>query len=357
MHRFSVSACSLVLLLAGGAFAQTDSGLWRFVPPDAKAVIGIDWKAVQQSPAGNIIREYWLNGEVASIPGIEFLDNVERVLICSPGKKSDSSVSEPKLLIAIRGNFDLAKVRQMLREHGAKPQTFNSVAVYRPQERGARDLAFVPLDAKTILLGDASSVFAGLERPTLPVEEQDHSAVVTRAVVLDASYDVWAVMATPGALAGGRLMAMFTGEDFGAETEGFEAGLSLRDGLDVRISVNATSELAAKRLAGGLSEVLKLSAKDHKTSQPALSEIEKKMKAYADGSTVRIGLRLTKDEFDRNSRLLAAARQAERSNAVAQANSVPPTNPAAKATAGAPEKQVIRIEGLDGGAREIPYHQ
>jgi hypothetical protein len=352
MNRFLLPAFNLALLLAVNACAQTESGLWRFVSPDAKAVIGIDWKAVQQSPAGNIIREYWLDGEMASLPGIEFLDNVERVLICSPGSNPEDGQSDPKMLIAVHGNFDLAKVRQALLAHGAKAQKFNSIAVYRPQERGARDLAFAPLDAKTILIGDASSVFAGLERPALPVEEQDHNAVVTRAVVLDATYDAWAVMASSGALAGGRLMAMFTGEDLGEETEGFEAGLSLRDGLDVHIGVNARTELAAKRLAGDFSEVLKLSAKDHKAAQPGLAEIEKKMKAYADGSTVRITLRLSKDEFDRNSRQLAAEHRTEPAAAVAQ------TDPPAKTDApGAPEKRVIRIEGLDGGAREIPYHQ
>src|SRR5579864_5904902 len=129
----SVSLFAL-LLSPAVVSAQTDPTLWRFIHPHAKAVISIDWKTLKGSHVGALLREKFVDGNPGSaIPGIEFLDNVDRCIISSPGRAAGDETSEPPLLIVVRGHFDLAKVRNVLTGHGAKPQLYNSIQVYRPQ--------------------------------------------------------------------------------------------------------------------------------------------------------------------------------------------------------------------------------
>lgn len=308
--------------------AQTDSRLWRFVDPNAKAVIGIDWKRTQQSPAGAMLQQK-LGADIFQAPGVEFLKDVERVLISSPGRESLEDASEPPMLIAIRGHFNLSDLRKALVDHGAKRQMYGTIPIYRPSGKNGQDLGFVLLDAQTVLIGDIGSICSSLGRTEFTPREAN--ATLTRAAALDAAYDVWAVNSSTGALASTRMMGMFTGEEFGDAATAFEAGLSFRDGLSMNVSVNTRAEAAAKLLSSRISKVLKLAAKD-KPTNPALAEFERKMKVSYANMLISITLRLTQDELEKNARLFArTVKKME------------------------PEKMVVIIEGLDGGMKEIPY--
>src|SRR5712672_1420661 len=88
------------LLLAASAIApaQTDPALWRFIQPNAKAIISIDWKHVRQSHVGTMLREKWIDTNSAAIPGAELLSDVDRFLISSGGQNADDETSEPPIL-------------------------------------------------------------------------------------------------------------------------------------------------------------------------------------------------------------------------------------------------------------------
>jgi len=92
------------------ASAQTDPALLRFVHPDAKALISIDWKRVRQSHLGTMIREKWIDGSPGgAIPGVEFLDDIDRFVISSPGRNPIfGSTEEAPMLVVVAGHFDLA---------------------------------------------------------------------------------------------------------------------------------------------------------------------------------------------------------------------------------------------------------
>src|SRR5260370_42312703 len=114
------------LLAAAVAPSQTDPTLWRFIQPNAKAIISIDWKHVRQSHVGTMLREKWVDAN-AAIPGVEFLNDVDRFLISSGGSNAGDETAEPPVLIVVRGHFDLSRVRRLLVTHGASAQAFNSV--------------------------------------------------------------------------------------------------------------------------------------------------------------------------------------------------------------------------------------
>src|SRR5450755_1283795 len=147
-----IPAIAALLLAPAIASGQTDPALWRFIQPDSKALISIDWRRLSHSHVGTILREKWINSDGASIPGIEFLDDVDRFVISSQARDNASEASEAPMLIVARGKFDVAKVQRVLRAHGAKPQMFNGIQVFRPQGKGSKDMAFVVLDAQTIVI-------------------------------------------------------------------------------------------------------------------------------------------------------------------------------------------------------------
>jgi hypothetical protein len=362
MRRLPIRFARLILALAPiiglaqiepWARAQIESGPWRFVDPASKAVIGVDWKRISRSEVGVMLREKWLNPEAGAIPGIEFLDDVDRFLVSSPGGDPSGQTEEAPLLVVATGHFELAKVRALLLARGTKPQQFNSWLVYRPQGKNAKDLAVVLFDAGTILIGDSRSIFSSLDRSAFQHAAPEANSILARAAEMDAAYDAWALVTAPGTLASNRLTELLTGAGLDSEAQGFEAGISLRTGLAADITVLFSSEDDAKSMATELAKIVHLAAKDQ-SGEPFLQDFEKRLKFASDGPRTRISLRLTPRELEKNAQLFAA-----RKRAPAIAPDVRPVAKAAPAPAPvqAPEKLVIRIEGLDGGTREIPFPQ
>jgi hypothetical protein len=345
--------------------APSDATAWRFADPEAKALIGIDWARIRQSQAGTMIREKWLaTGGAAGLPGMELLDDVDRVLISSPGINPLGDSAEAPILIAIQGHFDAAKVHQVFARLGAKPQSYNSFQVYRPQghtaQGEAKNTAWVLFDAGTILYGDARSVFAALDRNQFAASSPASGPLFARAAELNAGYDFWVIMDAAELVSNDQVAALFRGGEWAAEAQGFEAGVNLRTGLAADITVRFSSEAAAKHITAELTRLIGLVAKD-KSRGSQMQEIAKKLKFNLDGSAAKIALRLSEQELEKSTAAYAASRKEAAQAAVAVADPapglppVPTSSPAAPAKAAPNKPAVIRIEGLDEGPREIPF--
>jgi hypothetical protein len=370
MRRVLPILAFTVLLLPVVAMGQSDPALWRFVDPNAKALIGIDWARIRTLHAGTMIREQWLTaGALAAVPGLELLDQVDRVLISSPGKNSADDSSESAILIAIHGHFDAAKVRQLFTHLGAKPQSYNSFQVYRPQGKhpegsDLKDTAWVLFDAETILFGDAPSIFAALDRnqfvqaSTQPTPAS--GSMLARAAEMDARYELWVILAATEMMSSDRIAALFHGGDWASEVQGLEAGFDLRTGLAADVTVRFSSDAIAKRVTAELTHVVNLAVKD-KSAGAQAQNIAKKLKFNVDGSAAKVSLRLTEQELEESTVAFAASRKAAAANAgltegvKEKLTSNAPPAPVPVATPAKPG--VIRIEGLDEGTREIPYHE
>jgi hypothetical protein len=337
-----------LLIAAPLAIAQTDSSLWRFVHPKAKAVIGINWGRIQQTSAGELMRERMGNFALP-LPGLQFLKDIDRVIISSTGNPNPDQQTDAPILIAVRGHFNLAEVRKALIDHGAKRQMYGEFQVYRPQEKGGKDLAIVPLDAQTLLIGDAGSIFSSLEHNGYSVAEG--SPAITRATALDSAFDFWAVVTSPQAVASQRLMGLFTGEELGEKARGFEAGISFRDGMAMNLNIETQSEDVAKKLSATISKMVNLSAKD-KPTNPGLADLERKLKVGVEKNAVTITLRMNKEELAKAAEKFDQFRREKQKQLVEAKPAEKVTIPAAP-----PPKMVIRIDGLESGTREIPYKQ
>ncbi|MBZ5607187.1 MAG: hypothetical protein LAP38_02940 [Acidobacteriia bacterium] len=355
MPRLNSKLALLFLGLASAAGnAQTAPGLWRFVHPDAKAVISIDWSRMRTSHLGTMIREKFVTPNPGlTIPGIEFLDSTDRFIVSSPGRKPDDSSADAPMLVVVGGHFDLAKVRSVLVRHGAKAQQFNSFQVYRPQGKDSRDLAFVLFDAQTILIGDSRSIFASLERAAFPSPAPEPNSVLARAAEMEANYEAWAILTGTDVVKSDRLNAFLSGGALDAQAQGMQFGMSMRNGLAIEIAVLFDSEGAAKKMATELSRVVKLSVKD-KLGEPAMLDLEKRLKFTAQGTLVKLAMHMTPQELEKNAQIFAASRK---QMPAGLAEIKPVIKSDAAPAPEKPENKVIRIEGLDSGPREIPFNK
>jgi hypothetical protein len=377
------SALALAALLAPAPIlaqqagrGQSDPALWRFVYPNAKALIGIDWGRIRQSPAGAMIREKWIPRDgMAGFPIFELLDSIDRFLISSPGRNSssdknsldDSSADAPAdspgnpgdspTLIAIQGRFEAGQVRQLFKQFGAKVQSYNSFQVYRPQAKSNKDMAYVLFDAATILYGDAPSVFAALDRnqfaPASSAPSPAPGSMAGRAAELEAKYEIWAIMDTAEIMSSDPIADLLGANAWASTAQGFEAGLNLHSGLDADLVVRFSSEDTAKRVTAELTRAVAAAAKDKSVDTQAQG-IAKKLKFNVDGSATKVSLRLSEQELEKTAEAFAAGEKASERLA---ARTPPNRDPAPPPSPGAPPSKpaVIRIEGLDEGTREIPY--
>lgn len=335
------------------ASAQTDEGLWRFVHPNAKALIGID---VQRIRTSRVVEEMSAQlraiplpmGLTLQVPGMDLLHSIDRVIVSSPGRNSADPDAEPPLLIAVSGRFEPVKLTQMFLKAGARRQVFNSVTIYRLQDEKNSDFGFVVLNSQTLLIGDVKSLFAVIER--VGKGTVTPPAIVERARDMDVAYDFWAILlTTPSAMASDRLPIADM-----AKLNGFQAGISVRDGLSVDVNLNAITEKAAKDISEQFAKLIHLVAKDHE-NHPEWAGLDRKLKIKVDRADVHFALRMDAQEVGRVAKAFEEAR-ARRQALTAAVNMktqqpLPTTTPTT-----APEPRlVIRIEGLDDGPREIPY--
>jgi len=331
--------------------AQTDAGLWRFVHPNAKALIGIDVQRIRTSKVFSEMSSQFNSlplplGMPMQWPGMDLARSVDRVVLSSPGKSAGDPNEEPPLLIAISGRFEPGKLRSMFLKAGAKQQVFDSVTIYRLQDKASSEFGFVVFNSQTLLIGDAKSLYTVIER----VEKGNAAppSIVERARDMDVSYDFWAILLTPpSAMASERFAAM----DMAGKLNGFQAGIAVRDGLAIDVNLNAISEAAAKDMMAELSKLLKLASKDRE-NHPEWAGLDKKAKLTVEHSDVHFAFRLNAAEVARLAKTMEEASAKRKTNASQAAASMHATmaQPLPK-----PPKQVIRIEGLDGGTREIPY--
>jgi hypothetical protein len=332
--------------------AQTDAGLWRFVHPNAKALIGIDVQRIRTSRVAAEMATQW-NSMLATmplqIPGMDLLKSIDRVVISSPGPSSAGTTGEPALLIAVSGRFEPEKLRKMLLKSGSKPQEFHSVTIFRPQDSASKDFGFVVLNSQTLLIGDMKSLCSTIERV-----EHDSAAtppgIVDRAHDMDVAYDFWAILLMPPSSLGGDRFPM---ANMDGKLNGLEAGIAVRDGFAFDVNLHAMSEPAAKEIAAQFSKLVHLAAKDRE-NHPEWAGLDRKLKIVIEHADVHFALRLDTREVARMTKSLSDGW--ERGRTLALGDAVPQLLETPIQPKKIPEPPlVIRIDGLDEGPRQIPY--
>jgi hypothetical protein len=332
------------LLACAPLTAQDAATMWQFAPAGTKVFIGIRWHNIEESAIGRDLRQQLADAGFAGMPFSGMLKDIDEAVIASPGKQPDDPEDkQAPVLIRVSGRFPTGDFERMMAAQGAHAQLYRQKRVYRQKKDS--DMAVTLVDERTFLLGDAPSVFAALDRLEWP--SPSANPLVANAAKLREDCDIWALFAVaPTELAGRLAPDLPLIED----VRGLELGVSLRNGLDMRLGLDTDSEASATKLADELRKGLKLAAKDlqqgaDRVKSADLAAAAKKIQIAADKSMVRLTLRLDAGELERG---LAEAARRRRAALAAVAVTLPARPPHV-----AP-KQTIRIEGLDDGPKEIP---
>ncbi|HZU29408.1 MAG TPA: hypothetical protein VFA04_28050 [Bryobacteraceae bacterium] len=319
---------------------------WRFTHPDAKVFVGIKLRRLRESQVGIAVRDQMraqLRDQGISLtpkfPGTELLDQISDVLISSPGRPDGAAENaQPPVLIRIAGEFDANKVESFFAQTGAKMQKYRHYRVFR--QKGDGDMAASLIDPRTLLLGDATSLFAALER--MEWTDAPKNPLLAQAMDMQAQYDLWALFTvTPSSLSSAQVPQLAALDAL----RGLDLGISVNDGLSLRLGLNTDSPEEAGKLAAQLKALLFVALKQH--GAPAdLAALANSIRFDVEQNSVRLQAKVGAAELKK-----ALAEAQRRFNEQrAQVAAVHPRP--------APEPQgpkVIRIEGLDDGPREIPY--
>ncbi len=340
---------------------QSQPAYRRYIHPRAKAMAGIDLARMASSPLGKKLAEQ-MNGfgvkEKASAEGLEFVSDIEKLVLSSPGevgtKGGPATLSEEApFVVAMQGKFKIDKIRKSLMARKATRLIHENAEVWLPA-KGDTSLAII--NSQLMLLGDRKSLRATLEAAAAVqagegnASEENEEPVRKRAGELAKMYDFWLVSDASfeglGAAAPNVPQAeMLSGIDQ------LEVGVSFRQGLAADVSLHGkTPEETAKLgvMLAGVKALAALSVQQKK--QPELTDMLDKLKVGTSGERVMLSVKFSQKELDRGFASFAGGNLSAKATTKPTITNEPPVKlPSPPAPA-----LVVRIFNAEGGTREIP---
>ncbi|MDP9114311.1 MAG: hypothetical protein M3O20_11605 [Acidobacteriota bacterium] len=327
------------------ATAAAETNTWELGHPDAKLMLGIDVKSIRESDAWKLFSAQTKPPTPPAQPPVEamqamgkqILDQVNYILVSSPGNPALNTKTNAPFLLAIEGKFPLEALQAFQQ---SAPRRYRTADLYRTTKTDTNTLAVMD---GLLLLGDEKSVVAALDRRghALPPA----SKLLARAKALAATHDFWVIADEslskfqPATAAWNPLSP-----EYASQIKGIDFGLAIRDSFQFELSLATESEAAASRMAQMLASQIQMEM----AAQPNAAEIAdsvQKLKIDSLGNRMRVSLALSKEEFTAQLQTAQAHMQA----AAAAPKAPPPTvRPAKPANPGK-----ITIYGLDGGPRVI----
>jgi hypothetical protein len=191
------------LLLMGAALGSmamaADPGLLSLVPPDAKAVAGIQADQARNSLFGQYVLSRMQAGGVnfdnfIATTGFDPREDLSEILLASNGA---GKTSQNHWLAAGKGVFDIQKLTAAALAHGGTLGSFNGVAMVTYPARGNSQVpsGFAFLDASTGILGDTASVRAAIQQ--WQNGAPPNSALLDKVNQASANEDFWFVTLVP----------------------------------------------------------------------------------------------------------------------------------------------------------------
>ena len=293
--------------------AQSHPTWWSYASPEATALVGINWENLQHSPFAEAVQAELSSGGSLGFPDLDCLKQARQILI-----------SSPELLAAEAGTFPAATLRAQALAHGFRPATYKTVPLWLAP---AGALSVAAISEQLVLLGARKTLETAIDRAVSVAsavrDVPRNSPLLPRAARFSQHADLWVVSnQLPDPLA-----SLFVPLE--VQAGGFDGSVSVRDGLNLEASLEAGSYEAAVALA-----------KDLRGSAASLPAVAQGLKIGVEEGRVVFWLSATKED-------LAASLRAAPEPPAPEAP--PPVAPKP------PERQVIRILGLEDGPREIPF--
>lgn len=287
MRLRTVFASTLAATLA---FA-TDNGLWKYLPPDATAISGIDVERTKNSPFGRYLLSQIADDEPA-------LNNLRKATGFDPRRDLQSLIvaalpDHNSAVFLAHGVFDQAKILSTARSESASIIVFEGANVIVPKDE-THWIAF--LDSTLVLAGPAERIRAAIARAKSSVAPAGR---LVKAQSLAATYDAWVVSSDP---AGGLLKGIPANQNGDMLRSIRQAAGGVKFGVHIEIDAHATARSArdatalhdAIRFIAGM---IRLNSSDPQ-SQPVTTLLDS-MRLVASGDQVSLHLQLPESEIEK----------------------------------------------------------
>jgi hypothetical protein len=291
----------LLAVCAGTSAGESYPASWNYVPRDASALVGLEWRHLSGSLLGEAFGDELTSDGHLGFPDLECLRAAREILL-----------SGPDLLAIASGDFPSLQVELQAASLKMKRTSYKGAKLWIAASKNARSLA--QINDNLLLVGYPETLEAAIDRSLQ--ERRDFSPLLTRAAQLSALWDFWIV----GNSMPDPLVHVFVPLEL--ETAGFDAGLRARNGL----------QLEARYVMGSTDDAV-ASAEFFRRALPEFHAITKGMYVIPEGEQVRLLLDVSAQEL-------------------AQQLRPPEPPPPAPVQPVEPEKpKVMRIFGLDEGTR------
>lgn len=367
-----LGALTFCRTVSAGQAPRPESDLWQYLQPEAKLLLGVDWRKAKLSPTGRMLtREFATQGAQFKASGGAWalFDQIERVVISTQPRVGDAAEQTPPIVVAVEGTIDRSQIKKLMPD-GTAIERFKGVDLLVPPPTTKTDLMMAILNDRVALIGDRDSLMQAIEAP----QGVKDSALLERARQLSAQCEIWAVSTVPPSQTPGiPAPAMKQLEDI----EALDFGVSLQRGLGLRANLVTKTAESAKAMATFAQLIASMASQDQKN--PEVSSLFKNMTVVAEGSEVKINLDIPLAQLERGVVTMKASAQStgqktlESLLGIGQSGKLPPglrpaargysqpavamsqPSEAAPARPAVPQKRTIKIVGLDDGDKEINY--
>jgi hypothetical protein len=375
MHKIWLFLAPAILQAA--AVSISEPSYWRYAHSDAKVLAGVEWKRMAQTPAGVALRGMAGSADIPGLSVVDLLDQIDRVLISSPGGANAKLNKQAPVLIIATGRFDLPKFRQLAVSEKASIKPYKNADFIYPPGYKPLDSIVALIDSQTILIGEKPVVTAAIDKArTMAGPLSSFNRLFERATLAAGQHDLWMTSSvSPAELYSGTgPEAAFLNDVIGADL-----AIDLHDGLRLAFRLAAKSVESAQGIAGTMKMMFSLAVSQAGTQDAQanadMRQILRTLDIRTESSDVKISMKLDRAGLEKTIQQATAAAAKPKApidlggfkpSQQASIRQVVPVDVAALARPVAvqpqappppPKKQVIRIEGLDGGIREIPYGQ
>jgi hypothetical protein len=296
----AVCALSLCFLFAG-LLPAADQQLVGMLMPDAKVVAGINVEQARNSPFGQFLlsripSEDQGLSHLTAVTGFDPRRDLSEILMGTIGQPGE------KGLVLAKGNFDAQRILAAARTAGHSIESYKGVELLTGKEESMVHAAAF-LDNSIAVAGDVDNVKAAIDRRNS--RGSIDPALAARIDQLSANEDAWSVSIVPLAtltnqhVPDTRLNGMLN-SDVVKTIQQTSGGIKF--GAIIQLSAEAVTRNAQDATA--LADVVRFLASmvqmnTPQAGQAAVTALVQSLNVKADGNTVRVGLAIPEDQFEK----------------------------------------------------------
>jgi hypothetical protein len=257
----------LIAITATLATAESHPSWWAYAPPEATALVGIQWNNLRHSPFAAAIQSELSPAGSLGFPDLDCLRQAREIV-----------VSSPPLLAAEAGSFPASTLKDQAQQQGLRRSVYRGVTLWLPEHSGK--LGVAQISEQLVLVGDRKALDDAIDRSLMETGRQ-YSPLLPKAARFSQTGDLWVVATElPDPLASLFVPLDTNGSEFLGQ-------VSVRDGgLAVEASFDAGSKEDAVRFT-----------REFQEKAPSLPIVARGVEASADQSRVSIALRVSPEDL------------------------------------------------------------